>query len=290
MMDKISIAIIGGSGLYEMENLKVLGEKEVETPFGRPSDKIIIGELEGKKTAFLPRHGKGHRISPNEINYRANIYALKVLGVDEIISVSAVGSMKDHLQPGHIVVIDQFVDRTKCRAETFFGNGIVAHASFADPVCARLRKNAVDSAKKVGVTVHDGGTYICIEGPMFSSRAESNIYRQWGMDVIGMTNYQEAKLAREAEICYTTLALVTDYDCWHVDEGPVDVQMVIETMNKNVANAKLIIKGMLSSLDSSCDCPCRHALKGAIMTQEKLIPKNIRRDLKPIIGKYLPLP
>lgn len=280
------VGIIGGSGFYNMEGVSIDKEVSVKTPFGSPSDPIMLGTLSGQNIAFLSRHGKGHRIIPHEINFRANIYALKKLGVDAIISVSAVGSMKEEIEPGHLVIVDQFVDRTKDRPQTFFGNGIVAHASFAEPVCGRLQKQAVAAAKKIGAVVHDGGTYICIEGPMFSSRAESNIYRQWGVDVIGMTNYQEAKLAREAEICYTTIALATDFDCWHVSEN-VDVAMVIKTLNEEVIKAQATIKEMLPHIDCSADCSCKHALNGAIMTDPKLIPAKIKKDLGLIIGKYV---
>lgn len=286
-MNKRPIGIIGGSGLYQMEGVKIEDEATVETPFGAPSDKIMLGKLSGCDVAFLPRHGRGHKILPHEINYRANIFALKVLGIEDIISVSAVGSMKEDIRPGHLVIVDQFVDRTKCRPETFFGNGLVAHVSFADPVCARLKKLAFDAAQKTSATVHNGGTYVCIDGPMFSSRAESNIYRSWGVDVIGMTNLQEAKLAREAEICYTTIALVTDYDCWYAEEGPVDVAMIIKTMQENVKRAQETICAMLPTIGIGESCTCRSALKSAIMTEEKVISNDVKKRLSPIIGKYL---
>lgn len=282
-------AIIGGSGLYQMEGVRVKGEKVVDTPFGRPSDAIILGELSGVDVAFLPRHGRGHKILPHEINFRANIFALKLLGVTQIISVSAVGSMKEEIKPGHLVIVDQFVDRTKCRADTFFGDGLAVHASFADPVCARLKTAAVKAARASGATVHDGGTYVCIEGPMFSSRAESKIYRSWGVDVIGMTNYQEAKLAREAEICYATIALSTDYDCWHVDEGPVDVAMVVKTLQDNVAKAQKTISLILPEIKDGHDCQCHSALEHAIITDRGSITDNVKDKLGPIIGKYLSL-
>lgn len=287
-MAKNPIGVIGGSGLYQMEGLTITGEKVVETPFGKPSDAIMLGRLGDSEVAFLPRHGRGHKILPHEINYRANIYAMKTLGVEKIISVSAVGSMKEKIKPGHLVIVDQFVDRTKCRVDTFFGEGIAVHASFADPVCQCLKKLAAASAKKIGAKVHDGGTYVCIEGPMFSSRAESNIYRSWNVDVIGMTNYQEAKLAREAEICYVTIALSTDYDCWRVEEGPVDVAMVMNTMKENVAKAKATIREMIPKVDAcKCACPCRSALKGAIITDPKAISEEVKNKLKVIIGKYI---
>lgn len=286
-MVKGLIGIIGGSGLYQMDGVKITGEKDIETPFGKPSDKIVTGTMSGRDVVFLPRHGRGHTILPSEINFRANIFALKTLGVTDIISVSAVGSMKEEIKPGHLVIVDQFVDRTKLRLDTFFGNGIVAHSSFANPVCSRLRKSAVDAARKIGVVVHDGGTYVCIEGPMFSSRAESNIYRTWGVDVIGMTGLQEAKLAREAEICYTTIALSTDYDCWHVSEIPVDVATVVKTFKENVEKAKKVICEMLTTLIDCDDCPCKNALKGAIMTDPKMIKADVKKKLGPIIAKYL---
>lgn len=288
-MSQLKLAVIGGSGLYEMEGLKLLDEKKVSTPFGDPSDSVILGELEGKQIAFLPRHGRGHRFSPSEINYRANIWALKSLGMEQILSVSAVGSMKEEIPPGDIVIVDQFIDRTKSRPSTFFENGIVAHVSFADPVCPRLSEQIFTAAQTAGVGVHRGGTYLCIEGPMFSSRAESRVYRSWGVSVIGMTNYQEAKLAREAEICYSTMALSTDYDCWHEEEAPVTVAMVIETMHKNVINAKKIIREALRQIDlnQKRSCGCANALEHAIMTDRKWIPDAARERLKPIIGKYL---
>ena len=285
-MTKKPIGIIGGSGLYKMDGVKITEEREIKTPFGMPSDAIILGTLDGTDIAFLPRHGRGHRIPANELNFRANIYAMKMLGVENIISVSAVGSMKEEIKPGHLVIIDQFFDRTKGRTDTFFGDGIAVHASFADPICPHLRKAAVKAAQSAGVTVHDGGTYICIEGPMFSSRAESKIYRQWGVDVIGMTNYQEAKLAREAEICYATIALATDYDCWHVGEENVDVAMVVKTLHENVIRAQETIRKLLPTLSNE-DCPCRHSLEGAIMSDRKVISEEAKKRLALLIGKYL---
>ncbi|MFH0799413.1 MAG: S-methyl-5'-thioadenosine phosphorylase [Pseudomonadota bacterium] len=278
--------IIGGSGLYQMGGVRVTEERQVETPFGKPSDAIVLGSLGGTDVVFLPRHGRGHRILPHEINYRANIYALKELGVTNIISVSAVGSMKEKIKPGQLVIVDQFIDMTKGRTQTFFGDGIAAHVSFADPVCARLKTAAAAAAKKMGVEVHDGGAYVCIEGPMFSSRAESNVYRSWGVDVIGMTNYQEARLAREAEICYATIALATDYDCWRVSEESVDVAMVIRILQENVAKAQGVIREMLPGLACGEGCPCRSALKDAIITDRAEIPDTAKIRLKPIIGKY----
>lgn len=286
-MVKSAIGIIGGSGLYSMEGVKIKEERSVKTPFGPPSDVLMIGTLENKDVVFLPRHGRGHIIPPHKINYRANIYALKELGVNTIISASAVGSMKEEIAPGHIVIVDQFVDRTKMRDQTFFEDGIVAHVPFADPVCSRLSDHLYDAAKEAGAVVHKGGSYVCIEGPMFSSRAESKIYRSWGMDVIGMTGYQEAKLAREAEFCYATLALCTDYDCWHESEEDVDVAMIIDTMKRNTAMAKSIIKIVLSRLDDRGKCVCNNVLEGAILTDPTKITDEAKRRLKAIIGKYV---
>lgn len=287
---KTSLGVIGGSGLYEMDGLKILEEKQVETPFGRPSDAIIIGELEGKRVAFLPRHGRGHLISPSEINFRANIYALKTLGVEQIFSVSAVGSMKEDIQPGDIVLIDQFIDRTTQRPSTFFGNGLVAHVGFADPICHRLQDQVYQASQRLGKKVRKGGTYVCIEGPMFSTRAESKLYRTWGVDVIGMTNYQEAKLAREAEICYVTLALSTDYDCWHEGEEDVDVSMILEILNKNVANAKALIRETVKGLSAGRNCPCASALAMALLTDRRKISPETRKRLGALVGKYLGSP
>ncbi|MBI5681780.1 MAG: S-methyl-5'-thioadenosine phosphorylase [Deltaproteobacteria bacterium] len=286
MSEKI-VGIIGGSGLYEMEGLKNVKEVKVKTPFGNPSDPYIIGKLGDVKMVFLPRHGRGHKLLPSEINFSANIYGMKKLGVEWLISVSAVGSMREDIKPGHIVIPDQFFDRTKGRANTFFGNGIVGHVEFAEPVCHDLSSTLFDVCKDLNITAHKGGTYICIEGPQFSTRAESTIYRKWGVDVIGMTNIPEAKLAREAEICYATLALSTDYDCWHETEGSVTVEMVLETIKNNVANAKAIIKNAVLKIDSVRKCKCASAMKFAIVTDKKAIPAKTKRDLKPIIGKYL---
>ncbi|MFH1873602.1 MAG: S-methyl-5'-thioadenosine phosphorylase [Pseudomonadota bacterium] len=286
-MSKHLIGIIGGSGLYAMEGLEIKEEKKIETPFGAPSDAVMLGTMQGQQIAFLARHARGHLIPPHQINFRANIYALKTLGVDSIISVSAVGSMKEDIHPGDIVIVDQFVDRTKVRHQTFFEDGIVAHVSFADPVCKCLADKLIKSAKNIGANVHEKGTYICIEGPMFSSRAESHIYRSWGVDVIGMTNYQEAKLAKEAEICYATIALSTDYDCWRVGEEAVDVAQVIEVMHKNVETAQKIIKDVLSSLSTTKTCNCNNCLQNSIMTAPDKISKATKKRLKPIIDKYI---
>ncbi|MBI4667492.1 MAG: S-methyl-5'-thioadenosine phosphorylase [Nitrospinae bacterium] len=282
----MTIGIIGGSGLYEMEGLLNVKSVKVPTPFGDPSDEIVTGTLDGVEMAFLPRHGRGHRILPSELNFRANIWAMKKLGVERIISVSAVGSLKEEIHPGHAVVIDQFIDRTRGkRADTFFGNGVVAHVSFADPVCGYLAGVLHEATKKVGWTSHMGGAYVCMEGPLFSTRAESRLYRSWGAEVIGMTNLQEAKLAREAEICYATIALATDYDCWHNEV--VTVEQVIATMNANVANSKAAIKAGVPMIKKERDCGCKDALKHGIMTNPAMIPASARKDLELIIGKYV---
>ena len=281
------IGVIGGSGLYEMEGLTGVREVTLHTPFGEPSDAYITGSLGGIEMVFLPRHGRGHRFLPTEVNYRANIYGMKKLGVDRVISVSAVGSMKEEIEPGHIVIPDQFYDLTKHRKSTFFGDGVVAHVGFADPVCHDLFETLADAGKKAGATVHKGGTYICMEGPQFSTRAESRIYRKWGVDVIGMTNATEAKLAREAEICYATLALSTDYDCWHDTEEDVTVEAVIAVLMKNVETAKKIIKEAVTMMPAKIGCQCSEALKNAIMTKAELIPEKTKKDLDLIIGKYI---
>ena len=280
------IGIIGGSGLYEIEGLKDIEEIEINTPFGKPSDKFIKGELGGKTLIFLPRHGKGHRIPPMDLNFRANIYAMKVLGVEKIISVSAVGSMKEEIKPGDMVIVNQFIDRTWGRISTFFSENIVAHISFAQPVCPELSKILYNAAKKVVENVHKDATYICINGPQFSTKAESNIYRSWNVDVIGMTNVNEAKLAREAEICYATLALATDYDCWKED-NIVSADEVIKVIKKNVENAKKIIVEAVKMIDNKRNCECQFALKNAIMTSPNLISEDVKEKLKPIIGKYI---
>jgi 5'-methylthioadenosine phosphorylase len=285
--EKISIGVIGGSGLYEMEGLTRVTSVKVATPFGRTSDDFIIGTLHGKRVAFLPRHGRGHRLLPTDINYRANIYGMKKLGVQRIISVSAVGSMKEKIKPGDIVIPGQFYDQTKHRRSTFFGDGVVAHVGMAEPVCADLGKVLIASGKKVGARVHRGGTYICMEGPQFSTRAESLTYRKWDMDVIGMTNATEAKLAREAEICYSTIALATDYDCWHHSEETVTVEAVLAVMKHNIETSKAMIREAVKMLPAERTCCCGEALRNAIMTPEKMIPARTKKDLMPIIGKYL---
>jgi 5'-methylthioadenosine phosphorylase len=282
------IGIIGGSGLYDLEGLEGRAEHRVETPFGAPSDAFISGTYKGVRLLFLPRHGRGHRLLPSELPFRANIWALKTLGATHVISASAVGSMKEGIAPGDIVIVDQFVDRTNGRPQTFFGRGVVAHVAFADPVCPDLSRVLVEAgAAAGGVRVHRGGTYLCIEGPQFSTRAESRIYRQWGVDVIGMTNLPEAKLAREAELCYATMALVTDYDCWHESEADVSVELVVETLTKNVAAAKRIIGEAVPRVPPERTCPCAHALRHAVMTPPNLIPPDVRRDLARLLDPYL---
>ena len=261
------VGIIGGSGLYEMDGVTRARELAVETPFGPPSDRLVLGTLEGRKVAFLPRHGRGHRISPSEINFRANVFALKTLGVERILSVSAVGSLKEKYAPLHMVIPDQFVDRTFKRASTFFGRGLVAHVAFAHPFCADLGRVLGAAARTAGATVHEGGTYICIEGPQFSTRAESELYRSWGMDIIGMTNLQEARLAREAEICYSTLAMVTDYDCWHPDHDAVTVDQIIQNLVANAARAKDVLRAAVKNVPVGArHCECASALSHALIT------------------------
>lgn len=286
-MGDVEIGIIGGSGLYEIEGLTKVEEKALSTPFGDPSDAFILGNLNGRRVAFLARHGRGHRISPSGINFRANIYAMKGLGVNRIISVSAVGIMREGISPGDIVVPDQFYDHTKRRISTFFEEGAVAHVSFADPVCPDLSGILFQAGKKTGAAMHNGGVYLCIEGPQFSTRAESNIYRGWHVDIIGMTNVTEAKLAREAEICYSTLAMATDYDCWHTGEEAVTVEGVIQILMKNVETSKKIIREAILHVPGERNCPCKDALKDAIITKKELIPREIREKLKPILKRYI---
>jgi len=281
------IGIIGGSGLYEMEGITHLREERVTTPFGDPSDAYILGRLEGHTVAFLARHGRGHRLLPSELNFRANVYGFKVLGAQWIISASAVGSMREEIRPSDIVVPDQFFDRTRARASTFFGDGVVAHVSFADPVCPDLSELLFGVGRDLGARMHKGGTYLCMEGPQFSTRAESRIYRSWGVDVIGMTNLQEAKLSREAEMCYATMALVTDYDVWHEAEGDVTVEKVIAILHKNVATAKAIVRGVIPKIRPDRSCGCASALKDAIITAPQAIPEATKKRLWPFIGKYL---
>lgn len=281
------IGVIGGSGLYQMAGLGGLRQVSVTTPFGKPSDKIMRGRLGGVELAFLPRHGRGHRLLPTEVNYRANIFAMKKLGVSRLISVSAVGSLRQEIAPGHLVVPDQFIDRTSQRPSTFFGKGLVAHVSLADPFCPALAQTLADAASAEGAQVHRGGTYLCIEGPQFSTRAESHLYRSWGAHVIGMTNLQEAKLAREAEICFATLALATDYDCWNEHAGDVEIEQVLAVLQQNVELAQKTIRRAVAALAESRSCACASALKDAIITDKLRIPKKVRAALRPISGKYL---
>jgi len=288
-MEHVRIGKIGGSGLYQMPELTNVEEVHVDTPFGSPSDSFIIGTLENERVAFLPRHGRGHRLTPTEVPFRANIYAMKLLGVERILSASAVGSLQEKYAPLDMVIPDQFFDRTRgrVRESTFFGEGIVAHVSFAHPVCSALGDVIEESCRSVDVKAHRGGTYLCMEGPAFSSVAESNVYRSWGMDIIGMTNLQEAKLAREAEICYATLALVTDYDCWHPGHDAVSVETVIEYLNKNVRNAQTVMREAVRRLrNADRDCRCGTALKNAIFTAPNLWPGATTKKLEAIIKKY----
>jgi 5'-methylthioadenosine phosphorylase len=279
MRGQAAVGVIGGSGLYEMEGLQSVREIRVRTPFGSPSDAIVTGVIGGVRVAFLSRHGRGHRLNPGEINYRANIYALKSLGVSRVISVSAVGSMKESIKPGDVVLPDQFIDLTKRRASTFFEGGMVAHVAFGEPVCAGLTETLASSGRRLGATLHRGGTYLCIEGPQFSTKGESKLYRQWGVDVIGMTNMPEAKLAREAELCYATMALATDYDCWHETEEAVTVEAILATLHRNVALAKQILKSVLPSVADTQDCACRQALNHAVITDRKQVPAAVKRKL-----------
>ena len=281
------IGIIGGSGLYSMPGFEAQEERTIDTPWGAPSDPYMIGTLAGKEVAFLARHGRGHRISPSELNFRANIYGFKALGVERILSLSAVGSLKEEHKPMDFVMPDQFVDRTRGRVSTFFGEGLVAHISFAHPVCGDLAKVAQTAAAAVGVNAKNGGTYLCMEGPAFSTLAESNLYRSWGMDVIGMTNLQEAKLAREAEICYVTIAMVTDYDCWHPDHDAVTVDEIIGVLNKNAENASKLDRGRGRAPCRRRACKCGKALAHALITDPKTIPAATRKKLELLVGKYL---
>jgi 5'-methylthioadenosine phosphorylase len=287
MTDHPAIGIVGGSGLYDMPELTDREEKIVSTPFGEPSGPYVLGTLRGRRVAFLARHGIGHRILPSELNFRANIYGFKVLGVERILSASAVGSLKEEYRPLDILVPDQFFDRTKGRISTFFGRGLVAHVAFAHPLCAALSTVAADSVEAVGARVHRGGTYVNMEGPQFSTLAESKLYRSWGMDVIGMTNLQEAKLAREAELCYATLALVTDYDCWHPDHDSVTVELIVANLLQNAVTAQKTIAEAVSRLDAARTCGCKDALATAIITRPEHVPAQTRKELEPIIGKYM---
>jgi 5'-methylthioadenosine phosphorylase len=283
---KAEIGIIGGSGLYSMPGFTAQEEANIETPFGHPSDNYILGELAGRQVAFLARHGRGHRLSPSELNFRANIYGMKSLGVERIISLSAVGSLKEEHRPQEFVIPDQFFDRTRGRVSTFFGEGLVAHISFADPVCPELSKVVAQACRAAGVNVKEGGTYLCMEGPAFSTKAESNVYRSWGMDVIGMTNLQEAKLAREAEICYVTVAMVTDYDCWHPDHDAVTVNDIIANLVKNASNACAVVAEAVAEMPATRSCQCGSALAHAILTDRAMVPETTRQKLGLIIEKY----
>ncbi|HTV03630.1 MAG TPA: S-methyl-5'-thioadenosine phosphorylase [Luteitalea sp.] len=283
----IQIGIIGGSGLYDMAELTDRHEVIVDTPFGPPSGPYVTGTLGGTRVAFLARHGAGHRITPSELNFRANIYGFKTLGVERILSASAVGSLREEMAPLDLVIPDQFIDRTRGRVSTFFGDGLVGHIAFADPVCGHVAQVAYDAAVAAGAKVHKGGTYVCMEGPAFSTRAESHLYRSWGAHIIGMTNLQEAKLAREAEICYATIALVTDYDCWHPDHDHVTVEMVIQNLTQNARTAQQVIAGAISALaNAPRTCGCGQALATALITRPELVPADTRRTLGPIVGKY----
>jgi 5'-methylthioadenosine phosphorylase len=281
------IAIIGGSGLYSMSGLTGTREIHLKTPFGDPSDSVVVGTLEGKKVAFLARHGRGHRILPSELNFRANIYAMKILGIERIISVSAVGSLQQHLRPGEFLVPDQFFDRTKGRISTFFGNGLVAHVTFDKPTCGQLSGVLVEACVSAGVTVHRKGTYICMEGPQFSTLAEAHFHRAMKFDVIGMTNVTEAKLAREAEICYSTIAMITDYDCWHPDHESVTAAQIIGTLNQNATHAQNVLREAVKSMPTERKCKCGVALQHALVTDMKLVPAKTKKNLSVILGKYI---
>ena len=281
------IGVIGGTGLYQMAGIEDVHEVKPNTPFGTPSDAILIGTLEGKRVAFLPRHARGHRLNPTQVPYQANIFAMKLLGVTQIISVSAVGSLKEEIRPLDIVIPDQLIDRTRLRTNSFFTNGMVVHVAFADPFCADLSSTLHRAASKEDVKVHTGGTYIAMEGPQFSTKAESNLYRSWGASIIGMTALPEAKLAREAEICYATIACSTDYDCWHPSHETVTSQMIIENLGKNVERSKRIVRRAVASLAAGRSCSCHTALSNAIVTSPEQIPANVKKELAPLIGRYI---
>jgi 5'-methylthioadenosine phosphorylase len=287
-MENVRIGIIGGSGLYDMAEVTDRTEVTLATPFGDPSGPFVLGTLRGRRVAFLARHGAGHRLLPSELNFRANIFGMKQLGVEFILSASAVGSLKEELKPLDIVIPDQFIDRTRGRISTFFGRGLAAHVGFAHPFCSRLSAIAYASGQTAGATVHKGGTYVCMEGPQFSTLAESRLYRSWGADIIGMTNLQEAKLAREAEICYTTIALVTDYDCWHPDHDHVTVDMIIANLTQNAQTAQAIIAAAVGQLPFDRTCECANALRFALITRPDAVPAQTRAELAPIVGRYLP--
>jgi len=286
-LSQAEIGIIGGSGLYHMPGLTKVKEVRIKTPFGAPSDAYVCGTLEGRKVAFLARHGRGHRLLPSELNFRANIHGFKQLGVERIVSISAVGSLKEEHKPLEFVIPDQFFDRTRHRVDTFFGNGVVAHIAFADPICGELASVVASASTKVGVTAKRGGTYLCMEGPQFSTKAESNIYRSFSMDVIGMTNLQEAKLAREAELCYVTIAMVTDYDCWHPHHDSVTVDQIVAVLIKNAENAAKVVRATVAAMPRDRSCKCGSALANAIITDRDKIPATTKSKLKLILGKYL---
>jgi len=287
MGEQADIGIIGGTGLYQMDGFTDVREVAVETPFGPPSDSLLVGSLEDRRVAFLPRHGRGHRILPHELNFRANVFAMKKLGVAWILSVSAVGSLKERYEPLHVVVPDQFIDRTRQRKSTFFGNGLVAHVGFAHPFCRNLSKVMAEACADAGATHHLGGTYVCMEGPQFSTLAESELYRSWGADLIGMTNLQEAKLAREAEICYSTLAMVTDYDCWHPDHDAVTAEQIMGVLGRNAETARKVLRAAVRRLPIPRGCECETALKYALITPPELVPDAVKRELEPIVGRYM---
>jgi len=287
MGERAEIGIIGGTGLYQMDGFTDVREVAVPTPFGPPSDAVMVGSLEGRQVAFLPRHGRGHRILPHELNFRANVFAMKALGVEWILSVSAVGSLKERYEPLHVVVPDQFIDRTQQRKSTFFGNGLVAHVAFAHPFCRNLSKVMAEACADAGATHHVGGTYVCMEGPQFSTLAESELYRSWGADLIGMTNLQEAKLAREAEICYSTLAMVTDYDCWHPDHDAVTAEQIMGVLGRNAETARNVLRAAVRRLPIPRGCECATALKYALVTAPELVPEAVKRELEPIVGRYM---
>lgn len=286
-LDKIEYGIIGGSGFYEMPGFDESHRMKLRTPFGEPSDEYVLGTLSGRSVAFLPRHGVGHRHLPSEINFRANTYGFKLLGAKALVSVSAVGSLRQKFHPGEILIPDQMVDRTRRRPDTFFGEGIVAHVSMADPYCPHLREGLLNACRKLDLAVHDGGTYLCMEGPQFSTRGESLLYQRWGMDVIGMTNLQESKLAREAEMCYATLAMVTDYDCWHPEHDSVKIEDVLRVLAKNTKNAQAVIKTLLETDGAPETCSCRTALENAVITDPKYWPEATRRRLSPLMERLL---
>lgn len=286
-MAEPTLGVIGGSGLYELPGLAAVERVKLTTPFGDPSDEFVVGTLGGTRLVFLPRHGRGHRLLPTELPFRANLYGMKQLGAEWVVAVSAVGSLREEIAPGHVVVPDQFIDRTRQRASSFFGRGVVAHVQFADPLCPNLSRALAAAARAEGAVVHVGGVYVCMEGPHFSTRAESHLYRSWGASVVGMTNLQEAKLAREAEICFATLALATDYDCWHGSHADVDIQDILRVLGANVDLARRTVARVVGTLPARTGCPCPTALQHAIITDRAAIPEAVKRDLEPIAGRYL---